>query len=133
MKSKTLNNKKENSKEKEKTKSYNDIEINSLSYKEAIIADKRTYFQYYLSLLKTGHALIFTFFRFRDYNSQMIKIYIFFFGFAINHVISAMFYSDSTMHKIYVDEGAFNFIYQLPQMIYSLIISSVLKVLLNIL
>ena len=37
------------------------------------------------------------------------------------------------MHKIYVDEGAFNFIYQLPQMIYSLIISSVLKALLNIL
>ena len=44
-----------------------------------------------------------------------------------------MFYSDSTMHKIYVDEGSFDFTYQLPQMFYSLIISTILKGLLNFL
>ena len=44
-----------------------------------------------------------------------------------------MFYSDSTMDKIYIDEGSFVFSYQLPIMIYSLLISSVLKSLLNIL
>ena len=42
-----------------------------------------------------------------------------------------MFYSDSTMHKIYIDNGSFDFTYQLPQMIYSLIISSVLKAVLS--
>ena len=43
-----------------------------------------------------------------------------------------MFYSDSTMHKIYIDDGSFDFTYQLPQMFYSLIISTVLKSFLNI-
>ena len=42
-----------------------------------------------------------------------------------------MFYTDSTMHKIYVDDGAFDFTYQLPQMIYSLIISTTFAVLLK--
>ena len=42
-----------------------------------------------------------------------------------------MFYSDNTMHKIYIDEGSFDFTYQLPQMFYSLIISAILKSLLN--
>ena len=42
-----------------------------------------------------------------------------------------MFYSDSTMHKIYVDQGSFDFTYQLPKMFYTLIISSLLKIILN--
>jgi len=37
------------------------------------------------------------------------------------------------MHKIYVDQGKFDFTYQLPQMIYSLLISTILKLLLNFL
>ena len=37
------------------------------------------------------------------------------------------------MHKIYEDEGSFNFIYQLPQIIYSSLISAVLNVLLKLL
>ena len=40
-----------------------------------------------------------------------------------------MFYSDDTMHKIYVDKGSFDFTYQLP--IYSFIISTILRALLN--
>ena len=31
------------------------------------------------------------------------------------------------MHKIYVDEGKYNFIYQLPQMLYSSIISTIIN------
>ena len=42
-----------------------------------------------------------------------------------------MFYSDETMHKIYVEKGKFDFTYQLPQMIYSFIISTILKIVLN--
>ena len=68
-----------------------------------------------------------------DYNSYMIKIYMFFLTFAMNYVVSAMFYSDSTMHQIYVDDGSFDISYQLPQMFYSFIISSVLGSLLNFL
>ena len=43
-----------------------------------------------------------------------------------------MFYSDSTMHKIYIDDGSFDFTYQLPQMFYSFIISTILQSFLNI-
>ena len=42
-----------------------------------------------------------------------------------------MFYSDSTMHKIYIDKGSFDFTYQLPLIVYSSIISSVLTGILN--
>ena len=42
-----------------------------------------------------------------------------------------MFYTDSTMHKIYIEEGSFNFIYQLPQMIYSLLITNVLNLIIT--
>ena len=55
--------------------------MNLLDYEEALRTDKRTYCQYYLSLLRTKHILIFTFFQINDYNSQAIKIYIFFFHF----------------------------------------------------
>ena len=37
------------------------------------------------------------------------------------------------MHKIYEDQGSFNFIYQLPQIIYSSLISTVLNKILEIL
>ena len=116
---------------KDNNKTYSDSEMNLLNYEEALINDERTYFQYYKSLLMTKHILIFTFFQFKDYNSRALKIYIFFFTFAINYTVSSMFYSDTTMHKIYKDEGSFNFTYQLPQMFYSLIITSVLKSILN--
>ena len=112
---------------------YNDLEMNLLKYEIAKIKDTRSYCQYYMSLLRTKHILIFTFCQRRDYNSGMIKIFLFFLTFSINYLISAMFYSDSTMHKIYEDQGSFDFTYQLPQMFYSFIISTILQSLLNIL
>ena len=124
-------NKKGIQKEKENKMSYTDIEMNLFSYEEATKNDFRTYCQYYVSLLKTKHILIFTFCGGNDYNSKIIKIYIFFFTFAINYTVSAMFYTDDTMHKIYIDDGSFDFTYQLPKMLYSLIISSLLKLILG--
>ena len=109
----------------------NDYELNELQYEDALKKDKRTFFQIYLSLIKTKHLLFFSFFQYKDYNSLIIKIYIFFFTFGMNLTVSAMFYTDSTMHKIYIDDGAFDFTYQLPQMIYSLIISTTFAVLLK--
>ena len=127
--------KKNNNKKKltieEKIEALNDFEFGELSYEEALIKDKRTYIQSYISLIKTKHLLFFSFFQLNDYNSHMIKIFIFFFTFALNLIFSAMFYSDSTMHKIHADYGEFDFAYQLPQMIYSFIISTILINLLN--
>ena len=106
-----------------KNSKYNESELNILSYQKALKHDKRTYFQYYISLLRTKHILIFSFFNFKDYNSSIIKMYIFFFSFQIDYSINAMFYSESTMHKIYLDGGNFDIIYQIPSMIYSSVLS----------
>ena len=125
------NNSGKNKINKTQTLKYNDRELNSLNYESALKIDKRSYCQYYISLLKTKHILIFTFMQFNDYNSKIIKVYIFFFTFAINFAVSAMFYSEFTMSKIYKDEGSFDITYQLPKMFYSLIITAVLKIILN--
>ena len=108
---------------------YDDQELNNLEYDLALKYDQRTCIQYYLSLLKTKHILFFSFFYKSDYNSIIIKIDILFIGFIIYYTVNALFFSDKTMHKIYEDKGDFNFIYQLPQIIYSALISSVLNIL----
>ena len=102
-------------------------EINGFSYDMAIKYDKRTYCQYYLSLLKTQHNLIFAFFNSNDYNSRIIKIDLFFIGFAIEYTVNGLFYTDNTMHKIYESKGEFDLDYQLPIAIYSTIISYILN------
>ena len=104
---------------------FNENEINSLEYSIALEMDKRNFFQYYFSLLKLNHLLIFSFYcKMKDYNSQILKIFLFFFLFSLHFTINALFFSDETMHTIYVEEGKFNFLYQIPQIIYSSLISS---------
>ena len=101
---------------------YNDNELNDLGYKKAFKYDDRTFCQYYISLLFTKHIL-FQIFNKRDYNSYSIKVLLLFFNFSSCYVINALFFNDDTMHQIYEDEGVFNFIYQLPQIVYSTLIS----------
>ena len=109
----------------------NDYELNNLTYNEALTFDKRNFIKYYFSLLKTKHIIIFTFYTKNDYNSKIIKIVIFVLFFSLNLTINALFFNDDTMHKIYEDEGNFNFIYQIPQIIYSTIISSLIQILIK--
>ena len=108
-----------------------DDEINVLTYDLAIHQDKRSYCEYYVSLLRTKHILIFSFCRVDDYNSKIIKMDLFFVGFTIYYTVNALFYTDDTMHKIYEDKGSFDFIYQLPKNIYSSLISMVLNIILK--
>ncbi len=110
---------------------YNDYEINNLEYEQALLLDKRTYVQYYWSLLKQKHLLIFTFYTSNDYNSKIIKICIFFFSFALLLTVNALFFNYKTLHKIYEDKGAFNFIFQIPQIILSTVISTVINMLIK--
>ena len=107
--------------------SYTIYELNNLEYSEALKVDKRNYFEYYLSLLKSKHPLSFSFYYVNDYNSRFIKIYLFFYSFIIYYFVNTLFFSDSTMHKIYIDYGKYNIVYQLPQIIYSSLISIILN------
>ena len=106
---------------------YNDYELNNLSYNEALKIDKRIFSQYYLSLLRTNHILIFSFYTSTDYNSKLIKIILFLFSFCLYFTTNALFFNDATIHKIYEDKGEYNFIYQIPIILYSTIISSLIN------
>ena len=107
--------------------------MNNLNYEEALKSDKRSYFQYYFSLLKTKHILIFTFYTNSDYNSKIIKIILFLFSFSLFLTVNALFFNDSNMHKIYEDLGKFNFIYQLSNILYSTIISTFITMIIKFL
>ena len=111
----------------------NDYELNSLSYDNALKYETRTYWQYYLSLIKTKQLIVFTFYTKTDYNSLQLKIILFLLSFALFDPVNALFFNDSTMHQIYEDEGTFNFVYQIPQILYSTIISTVIKMIISFL
>ena len=112
---------------------YNDEELNGLEYNLALRLDKRNYCQYYLSLLKTNHDIISTFCNNNDYNSKIIKIDLLIFNFALEFAVNALFFNDDTMHKIYEDNGDYNILYQLPQILYSSIISDAFNYILRML
>ena len=117
----------------EKIINYIDYELNYLSYNQALIYDKRTYIKYYTSIIILNQLFIFSFFsNNNDYDSQIIKIFLFFFIFDIHFFINALFFNDNTIHQIYINAGNYNFIYQLPQIIYSFIISIILTKLIKI-
>ena len=111
----------------------NDNELNSLSFDDALKYETRTYWQYYISLIKTKELIVFTFYTKTDYNSRQLKIILFLLSFALFYTVNALFFNDSTMHQIYEDEGTFNFVYQIPQILYSTIISTVIKMIISFL
>ena len=130
-KTKFLTTKNSKSQKLPKTK-LNISELNNLPFKEALAKDKRTFLEYYFSLVKLDHPFLYIF-NSDDFNSQIIKVSIFSFNIASDIATNALFYNDSTMHKIYVDHGSYNLVYQLPQIIYSVIISAVLSIIIKVL
>ena len=112
-------------------KNLNDQELNSLEYVMAIELDKRTYFQYYWSLLRKKQLLLFAFLPNNDYNLGTIKIALFFINFSLYFTINGFFFSDDSMHKVYEDNGEYNLYYRFPQIIYSTLISAVINMILR--
>ena len=106
-----------------------DFEKNELEYFQAKIYDKRTYFQYYLSLIKIKHALITIFAN--DYNIKGVKFILFINSFCLSLAVNGLFFNDKTMHKIYIDNGIFDIVYQIPHIIYSSIIPSIISIILK--
>ena len=102
-----------------------------MEYEKALIFDKRKYFQYYCSLLKKKQLILFTFLPANDYNLIYVKIALFIISFSLYFTINGFFFTDETMHDIYKDNGVFNILYQIPQILYSSIISSIINLLLK--
>ena len=100
-----------------------DYELNWLLYEEALKFDKREKCDYYCSLIKSKQLFLFTFCSFDDYNSGIVKKFMLFLSFALHYTTNTLFFTESTIHQIYIDEGKFNFSYQISYILYSSIIS----------
>ena len=110
----------------------NDEEINSLEYEKAIIYDKRTFCMYYWSILKKGQIILFTFFSKNDYTLFSLKLSLLSISLSLELVINSFFFIDNTMHNIHENKGEFDLLYQIPQILYSSIISTIIISLLYI-
>ena len=62
---------------------------------------------------------------------MVIKFCIFLFTFSLYYTINALFYTDSTFHTIYLEKGEYDFIYQLPKIIYSSLISFFINIIIK--
>ena len=124
----TLNEKKvyNNDKKLNDKISFNDFDLDIMSSKDAIVYDKRNYFSYYIYLIRIKHPVIFAFCPIKDYNSKIIKIDLLILYFSLFYFFNALFFDETTIHKIYVDEGIYNFIYLIPFISYSFILSHIL-------
>ena len=106
---------------------YNDFELNTLTYKEALLYDNRKFCQYYLFLIKIKNLILFAFVPIKDYNTIIIKICIFFLSFAVYYGVNAVFFDETTIHQIYEDGGLYNFVYILPKILYSFLIAHIIS------
>ena len=106
--------------------SFNIYELNTFPYKKALLYDKRTYYEYYISLIKTKHPLIFSFVPIKDFNTMIIKLDMFIISFSIYYTMNTLFFTESTIHKIYEDKGEYNFGYHFPKSLLSFFISHII-------
>ena len=116
---------------KERIKYFNEDELNNLEYQNALKIDFRTYCEFYFSLIKQTHLIVFTFFVKNDYNLFLLKYSLFVISFSLFLYMKALFFRDNSLHKIYEDEGKYDILYQLPQIMYSTIASQVISFLLE--
>ena len=110
---------------------YNDFELNTMDYNDALNIDKRTLCQYYYSLIRTKQPIMFSFVPNKDYNITVIKVCLFFFSFSIYYAINTFFFDFTVIHKIYEEEGNYNLLFFFPQIMYSFIISYFINILIK--
>ena len=110
---------------------YTIYELNTFNYQLAVSFDRRGFSDYYISLIKTKHPLIFVFCPIDDYNSRIIKIDLFLLSFCIYYVINFAFFSEEIIHEIYEEGGSYNIIYFIPKIVISFAISHIASIILK--
>ena len=102
--------------------------MNELDYESALKLDKRNCIQIYWSFLRREHLIVFTFFIRNDYNLVFTKFVRFIFLLCTDMAMNMYFFSDETMHKMYLDYGKYNFIQQIAQIAFSTIATQIIEV-----
>ena len=106
---------------------YSDIELNDFDYKKAKLKDERAHLQYYTSLVLINHLFFYSFWPSFDYNSRLIKIYLFFFNLMLKLFINALFYDKGKINKTNNETEENELEYNIAQTIYSSLISGVVN------
>ena len=73
---------------------------------------------------------MFTFCSENDFNLIYVKFARFAFEICTNIAMNALFFSDESMHKIYLNYGKYDFVNQLSQIIYSTFVSQIIEIIL---
>ena len=113
--------------DKEEVK-FDNYELNDLEYEMAVKLDKRNFINIYWAILKREQIIIFTFFTRNDHNLVFLKFVRLIFLVSTDMAFNMFFFYDETMHKMYLDYGKYNFIQQIPQILYSTIASQIIDV-----
>jgi len=113
--------------EDNKKSSLNEYELENLTYRIALSLDKQTYCNYYTYLLGRSQLLLFTFITKNDYNIRSLKISMFIIFLSLSYAINILFFTDDTIHDILEIEGRFKILNELPKIIYSSLISTVIN------
>lgn len=108
----------------ERYKYFVENELNTLKYKYAVNIDFRSFFPCYWSVIKQIHPFIFTFITKNDYNLFLSKLSLFIMSFGLNIAINTLFFTDDSIHELYENYGKYNFLYNLPKTLYSIVLSS---------
>ena len=111
-----------------KMQNLDEYQMSDLDYINALRYDKRTFIQTYITFIKREHSLIFTFFVCNDLNISYIKISRFLFLLASVMTMNVFFFSDESLHKLYISYGKYDFVQQIPQILYSTIISQIIEI-----
>ena len=108
-----------------------DYELNTMSYQEAIIFDKRSCCGYYISLIKIKHPFYFGFCCINDYNLFIIKSSMFFLSFAICFAVNFFFFNEDMIHKIYELGGKYDILFFIPKISISFSIYHILTIIIK--
>ena len=129
--SKNQSDKESKSSESKENEELTDYELNDLEYAEALELDNRNFLKTYWYLLKREHIILYTFFNWNDFNLFSIKLSKLFLAVCSDMALNVFFFSDESMHNLYVSGGEYDFIGQFAQMVYSTIVSQLLQIFIN--
>ena len=108
--------------ETERDYNYSEYEMNSLSFKDAIGVDLRTFKQIYVSFIFYNHPYFFIFNTANFYNSVYIKISLVLISFSLHYFVNSLFITKKIIHEVY-ETGNANYI---NKFILYIIISSII-------
>jgi hypothetical protein len=99
-----------------------DLDKDIFDYTRAQEEDKRSFIGFLISSFKT-RLIIFTCVKNKD--MLIIKFLLLFYSISNYIVTNAFFFNEKNIHQIYLDEGEYNFKYQLKYIIFATLISAI--------